>query len=562
MKPKLKPIKNQVVVLAGATSGIGLETAFHMVEKGAQVVIVGRNQEGLNEAVDRVRAHAQASRLTRGNGGYLPRAHGGAIVAEGTDVVSAESGGAPYMTEEEQVMGLEADITNFEQIRGVAEQVMQRMGRIDTWVNVAAVSEWALFEDTSPDEFRRIIDVNLVGQAYGAMAALPYLKQQQGGALIFVSSMAGKVPVPYQSAYNASKHGLVGLAETLRMEMQHTGVPISVTAILPSSINTPLFDKARTKLGVEPDPMRPIYDTKLAARAITHAATHPVRELIVGDAGYVMTFIRRLSPALSNRYMSAAGFRQQHSNQPKSAQAPDNLYQHISGYESAEGEYTHNVSRFSPLTWLSIHPRVRMAIYGSILTGLGLLAGTRILEARRRRRSWRYQLPRQARKAYHQFNKSAGKALSNTGSTIMALPILSRIPMFQHRPSFFERVGSAVSGFLAAAISVLPFINRRKSVGQRLRDSVAKVDSLTMADRRRKAVKRIASGSEKVIEKVNEQRKDVMNTVSKRMPSKRDLKQMAEKATRPKLVRKQSLIERLPFGTRRETVLEKIDMKK
>jgi NAD(P)-dependent dehydrogenase (short-subunit alcohol dehydrogenase family) len=508
MKPKLKPIHEQAIVLFGATSGIGLETAMHMVEKGASVAIVGRSQEGLNDAVQRVREHAQASQMARGHS-----TNGSRYQTYGNlESAAAEEMSATTSTTEmdEQVIAIEADVTNWEQVRSAAEQVVQNFGRIDTWVNLAAVSEWALFEDTSPDEFSRIIQVNLVGHAYGAMAALPYLKQQQGGSLIFVSSVAGKVPIPYQSAYNASKHGIIGLVETLRQEVIHTGLPVNVVAIIPSSVNTPLFSKARTKLGVEPEPIPPIYDSSLVAKAIIHASAHPVRELIVGDAGYMMTFMRRLAPTLTSNYMGSSGFRKQRSNEVKSAQAPDNLYEHLSGYNQVEGEYTPRTKRFSPITWLSTHDNVRLGLIAGLISGLGFLVGSRIVLSRaQRRRSMGYRVS--------QFGRDAAAFLT-------ALPLISSLPMFRHR-SILQRFGDA-----------LPFTGKKSFK-----------DRITMKNQRQKIAEKLPS------------RKDLRRAAEK-LPSGKDLRRVAEKL--PMIERRETFVEKLPFRERRESLIEKMPFKK
>lgn len=584
MKPKLRPIHDQVAVLVGANSGIGLETAMTMAEKGARVVIVGRSQEGLNEALERVRSHAEASRIERmydTNGGRRA-----ATAAESSAFASTEMGGAPVATMEDQVIALEGDITDFEQMRSVAEQVVQRFGRIDTWVNVAAVSEWALFEDTSPDEFRRIIEVNLIGQAYGAMAALPYLRQQRGGALIFVSSVAGRVPIPYQSAYNASKHGLIGLIETLRLELKHTDAPVSVTNIVPASMNTPLFDKARTKLGVEPDPIPPIYDAKMVAKAITYAATHPVRELIVGDAGYMLTFMRRLAPTMTSNFMGATGFRQQRSSEPKSAQAPDNLYEHISGYNKVSGDYGERTMRVAPLTWLSTHPRARAAIYGGLLALLGGLVGWQIVKERaQRRRSWRYRLPRQARMISKQVRVSAGKALHNAGDAIAGMPYVSDLPMFHRQQTMPQKIGGTLSGFWAAFLALLPFRRRQKTLPQRIASRMQDVKmpsvhmpevhlpeihrpeihlpknvhladinmpwrnkhsegvkKVTVVDERGKVGRRVAKASEKAHNAITSHSKEISRAVDKAM---RQSKDRAERS--PVVERRESVFERVSF---------------
>lgn len=526
MRPKLKPIHDQVVVLMGATSGIGLETAMHMAAKGAKVAIIGRNQESLTEATDQVRSHVATHRMMRGRRDGQRQRTMMQQTQYGTPVVEGQATTAEM---EDQVIGLEADITNFDQVKSIADQVVQRFGRIDTWVNLAAVGEWALFEDTNPDEFRQIIEVNLIGTAYGAMAAMPYLKQQNGGAIIFVSSVAGRVPIPYQSAYNASKHGILGLVDTLRLETQHTKTPISITSILPTSINTPLFNKARTKLGVEPQPIPPIYDTKMVARAITYAAQHPVRELVVGDAGYALTFMRRLAPTLTSAYLGATGFRQQRSKEPKSAQAPDNLYEHMTGYNQPAGEFTPRTRKFGPITWLSTHPKARMAIFGLALAGLGYLIGSRVVE-NRRRQDWRYRLTHGARDTVTTTGDMISGGIRNAGLFIAGLPLISSIvgkqqpvsrglhmpaglhmPQLRRQRSFFEQA----SDWLMDTFSFLPFVQSRK---------MTMMDRLTLAP----------------------QRKMASEMIGKRMPSSKEIKQF-----------RQMVGERMPVGGSHETPRQK-----
>jgi NAD(P)-dependent dehydrogenase (short-subunit alcohol dehydrogenase family) len=144
-----------------------------------------------------------------------------------------------------------ADGTDPARTRRVAQRAVDEYGRLDTWVHAAAVLLVAPFERTTPEEFQRVIDVNLMGQVHGAMAALPHLKRR-GGALIHITSMGAKRGVPLQTAYCASKHGIDGFVETQRMGVRREKLPISVTNIMPATINTPLSDQARTKIGVKP----------------------------------------------------------------------------------------------------------------------------------------------------------------------------------------------------------------------------------------------------------------------------------------------------------------------
>ncbi len=295
---RLKPVNEQVVVLMGASSGIGREAALRFADRGAKMVVSARSEEGLRSLVEEIRA----------DGG------------EATAVV--------------------ADVTDFDQVKSVADTAAERYGRLDTWVHLAAVLLVAGFEDTDPEEFERVIDVNLMGQVYGAMAALPHLRRAGSGALIHVSSMGAKRSIPLQSAYSASKHGIDGFLESLRVELQHEGLPVSVTQVMPATINTPFFDKARTKLGVKPIAPPPIYEPGVVADAILHAAENPARDIIVGAAAKALITSQQISPQTVDAFMKNFGVEVHYTDEPKSADAPNNLFEHIEGHDRVEGSFT------------------------------------------------------------------------------------------------------------------------------------------------------------------------------------------------------------------------------
>jgi NAD(P)-dependent dehydrogenase (short-subunit alcohol dehydrogenase family) len=187
-----------------------------------------------------------------------------------------------------------ADVVDFEQVRAVADRAVDECGRLDTWVHLAAVGLYATFEQTTPEEFKRVVDINLNGQVYGAMAALPHIKREGRGALIHVSSLEAKRSFPFHSAYGAAKHGIDAFLEALRVELKHEGWPISVTQVLPGTINTPFFDKARTKLGVKPVGLPPIYEPGVVTDVILYTAEHPARDLVAGGAAQAMILNQRL----------------------------------------------------------------------------------------------------------------------------------------------------------------------------------------------------------------------------------------------------------------------------
>ncbi len=328
---KLKPLNRQVVVIFGASSGIGRETALRMAGVGAKLIVAARGEQGLRSLVSEIRA-------------------------EGGEVTAAT-----------------ADATQFEQVKRVADLAVEIYGRLDTWVHLAAVSLYAPLEETRPEEFRQIIETNLTGQAYGAMAALPHLKRDGGGALIHISSVEARCALPYQSAYAASKHGIKGFLDALRMELAREGAAISVTEVLPSSINTPFFNKARTRLGVKPRGVPPMYQPQLVADAILHASEHPTREIVVGGAGRALIAAESISPSLANAVVSLIAFQGQRTDEPKPETAPDNLHQSLEGFDRSEGDFSDEARQTSFYTWLATHPGVGRALTGAALGAVALL---------------------------------------------------------------------------------------------------------------------------------------------------------------------------------------------
>jgi NAD(P)-dependent dehydrogenase (short-subunit alcohol dehydrogenase family) len=318
---KLKPVENQVVVVMGGSSGIGRETALRFARKGAKVVVSARSEAGLRSLVEEVQAEG----------------------GEATAVV--------------------AEVTDFEQVEAVAQNAIEEYGRLDTWVHLAAAGLFARFEQTEPEEFRRVVEVDLLGQVYGAMAALPRIKREGRGALVHVSSVVGRRSVPLQSAYCASKHGIDGFLESLRVELLHEGWSnIGVTNVMPAAINTPFFTKARTRLGVKPKGFPPIYQPGVVADTILYSAEKAPREIVAGGAGKGMLLTQRLSPRLMDALMLRGAFGSQMTNQPKSAEDPDGLFEPLKGQDRAEGDFSEQATPRSYLTWLDTHPVVKWSV--------------------------------------------------------------------------------------------------------------------------------------------------------------------------------------------------------
>ncbi len=324
---KLKPIEQQVVAVVGASSGIGRETALQFAKRNAKVVVSARTESGLASLVDE-------------------------ITALGGDAIA-----------------IPADVAEFEQVKSIVDKTIDRYGRLDTWVHAAGTAIIAPFEQVTPEEFKRVIDVNLMGSVYGAMVAMPHLRQTGRGAFIAVSSVEARRSMPLQSAYSASKHGMEGFLDSLRSELKQEGFPISITNILPSVINTPFYNKARTKLGVMPTGIPPYYQPSLVAEAILHAAENPTRDIIVGDVGRIIDLFQKLIPDLTDTLVGAIAVPGQRTERIKATDDPNNLFEPIEGYNTTTGDFTDKTIP-SFLDWFDFHPAVKW----STAAGLGALA--------------------------------------------------------------------------------------------------------------------------------------------------------------------------------------------
>ncbi|MEU4424099.1 SDR family oxidoreductase [Actinoplanes sp. NPDC024001] len=305
-----KPVSEQVVVIAGASSGIGRAAALEFAGRGAKVVCAARGEQALGTLVDQIRSA------------------GGTAVAVPTDVTDAAA------------------------VRALAETAERAFGRVDTWVNNAAVGVWGRIEEITPDEFERVMRVNLLGQVHGIQAALPALRRAGGGVLIGVASVEGIRAVPLHSPYTTSKFAVRGLYDCLRMELAQEGAPIVVTTILPSSTATPFFEHSRTKLGGMAKPPPPVYAPQVVARAIVYAAGHPRREIAVGGTAGAAYLGQRFFPALTDVIFSIRriGADMLHADRPDNG--IDNLDGPIDGPGRVTGEYAGRMLRHSAYTWL------------------------------------------------------------------------------------------------------------------------------------------------------------------------------------------------------------------
>jgi short-subunit dehydrogenase len=319
---QLKKLSEQVLVITGASSGIGRATAIMAAEKGAQVVLTARSEEELARIVWQIQK---------------------------------AQGRASYVA---------ADVTVPEELEAVALHAERQYGRIDTWVNDAGVSVYGRLEDLSLPDMRRVMDVTFWGVVYGTRAALPLLRRS-GGALINIGSEASSAPIPLQGPYVAAKHALAGFTDVLRLELEKERAGISVTLIRPGSIDTPFFHHAKSIMGQEPAPPPPVYAPEMVAEAILYCAEHPRRDMIVGGGARAMISLAQGTPRVADKLFEGLAFEAQ--QRGIMARDPEGSLYRPSGSSSIHGGF--NGRRHSLYTTSKLHPWV------SALTGVALFAG-------------------------------------------------------------------------------------------------------------------------------------------------------------------------------------------
>ncbi len=261
----LKPIDQQTIVITGGSSGIGLATARLAAERGANVVIVARNGDGLETAAASIRAE----------GGRCDT--------------------------------IQADVGKRSEVRAAIAAVIERHGGFDTFVSNAGIGAYALLEEISEADHRLVFETNYWGTVHCATEALPHLKAR-GGALIVTGSISSEMPSPVLSTYTASKHAVKGYVDSLRLELMHEKAPVSVTLIQPSGINTPFTEHALNQMDARAKIPPPVYSPDIVAKAICRAAVHPTRDMIVGGGGRAMTAFAKLLPDLADRIFVPAFF--------------------------------------------------------------------------------------------------------------------------------------------------------------------------------------------------------------------------------------------------------------
>ncbi|MFC0005585.1 SDR family oxidoreductase [Micromonospora siamensis] len=329
----------RVAVVTGASAGVGRATARLLAQRGIEIALLARGRVGLDAVAEEVRAAGSRA---------LP---------------------------------IEVDMADHEQVVAAGRRIMAEFGPVDLWINDAFSSVFAPFQETRPEEFRRAMEVSYLGYVHGTRVALSQMVPRDRGTIVQVGSALAYRGIPLQAAYCGAKHAIVGFTESLRCELLHERSNVRVTMVHLPALNTPQFDWLLSRLPRHAQPVPPIYEPVVAARAIVGAADRPGRrEYWVGMSTVLTILGNRVAPGLLDRYLARTGYKSQQTARPADHDRPNNLWQPLDGPGGhdygARGEFTGRSHSRSPQAWLSRHRR---------LTAAGLAAAAAGTAAWRRR---------------------------------------------------------------------------------------------------------------------------------------------------------------------------------
>jgi NAD(P)-dependent dehydrogenase (short-subunit alcohol dehydrogenase family) len=322
---------SHIVVVTGASGGIGRASAVAFGSRGDTVVLVARGEAGLQAAAGEVEAA------------------GGRAVIMRLDVADADA------------------------VFAAARRVESEVGPVDVWVNVAFTSVFAPFSQIRPEEFKRATEVSYLGYVYGTMAALAHMRPRNHGVIVQVGSALAYRGIPLQSAYCGAKHAIQGFHESLRCELLHDKSKVRVTMVQMPAVNTPQFSWVLSRLRHHAQPVPPIYQPEVAARAVVYAADHPRRrEYWVGSTTAATLAANAIAPGLLDRYLARTGYKSQQTAQPQDPQAPANLWQPVDRARDygAHGIFDAESHTRDPQLWASRHHGALAAVAAG-LAGAG-----------------------------------------------------------------------------------------------------------------------------------------------------------------------------------------------
>jgi NAD(P)-dependent dehydrogenase (short-subunit alcohol dehydrogenase family) len=318
---------SRTIVVTGASGGIGRATARAFGARGDRVALLARGEKGLQAAAQ--------------------------------DVERAGGTGVPYSV----------DMADPEAVEAIADRVKHELGPIDVWVNVAFTSVFARADQIKPDEYRRVTEVSYLGYVYGTLAALRQMKPRDRGTIVQVGSALAYRGIPLQAAYCGAKHAIQGFHEALRCELLHDKSGVQVTMVQMPAVNTPQFSWVLSRLPKHPQPVAPIYQPEVAARAILYAADHPGRrEYWVGTSTAATLAANALAPGLLDRYLARTGIDAQQVQGSDASASPANLWEPDDGPAGddfgAHGIFDDRAHRHDPQVWASQHHGLLAAVVG------------------------------------------------------------------------------------------------------------------------------------------------------------------------------------------------------
>jgi NAD(P)-dependent dehydrogenase (short-subunit alcohol dehydrogenase family) len=327
---------SEVVVVTGASSGIGRAIARRFGQDGARIGLIARGRDGLHGASEEIE-----------------RAGGQALV-------------------------LPTDLADWDAVNSAARAVEEAFGPIDIWINNAMAPIFAPFSEIGPDEFRRATEVTYLGTVWGTKAALDRMRARDRGTIVIVGSALAYRGIPLQSAYCGAKHGIKGVFESLRTELRHDGSNVHLSMVQLPGVNTPQFLHGRSKMPKVPQPMPPYYEPEVAADAVHWAAHHRRRELYVGGPTVKTIVGNKVAPWLVERVLAKQGFQGQQSDKPRDPNRPDNLFSPPPGDPGAHGPFDGQARTSSIQLQLAKRRRVLGATAGAVL----MLTGSLVLGRR------------------------------------------------------------------------------------------------------------------------------------------------------------------------------------
>ncbi len=303
----------EVVVITGATAGVGRATTRRFAREGARIALLARDRERLEATAREVE----------------------------------ELGG--------EALVLSVDVADAEAVQTAADLTVERFGHIDIWVNNAMTSVFARVQEIKPEEFRRVTEVNYLGFVYGTLAALKHMLPRDRGHIVQVGSALAWRGIPLQAPYCGSKHAILGFTESLRTELIHDGSNVKVSIAHMPGMNTPQFEWVRSRLPNKAQPVPPIYQPEVAADAIHWAAHHDRAILYVGMPTLKTVAGERVSPRMLDYYLARTGISSQQTQEPRDPDAPDNLFEPVPGDFAAHGRFDRRAHGHSSQLWASTH---------------------------------------------------------------------------------------------------------------------------------------------------------------------------------------------------------------